>query len=332
MSELNTENKESPLSNTKLPSGGAFDKRRPIPGRGHFKSRKGCFSCKRRRVKCSEELPACRGCGRLGLDCQYPRPSPVVLAPSRISHQPHSPLRLEDLRFFHHFLTAAYPSIPVGMDDIWQTVAAMSHEYEFLAHAILGLAAQHLTTSTASDFSVRALDHRISAISALNQALSCACPTQSDADAKFAAAIILTYQSSCMPDGMMDFLGMLRGWMVIQTTVVPSMGASIFHGVTEEAYIKSMRTLLGPAAGLEVDVNEKPHETLEDCLASLHLVAPLCQSSAELCYLACLERVARLGQMSPIKGKCQCPPFCTIIADMIQGASSSSPSTPRRTT
>ena len=227
----------------------------------------------------------------------------MVLGLSQISYQPHSPLRLEDLRFFHHFLTAAYPSIPIGMGGIWQAVAAMSHEYEFLAHAILGLAAQHLTASTASDFSVRALDHRVSAISALNQALSFPCATQSDTDAKFAAAIILTYQSSCMPDGMMDFLGMLRGWMVIQTTVVPSMEASIFHGVTEEAYITSMRTLLGPAAGLEVDVGEKLHETLEDCLASLRLVAPLCQSSAELCYLACLERVARLSQTSPMEGK-----------------------------
>ena len=221
MSEPGTGSKESSLSNRESPSSGALEKRRPIPGRGHCKSRKGCFSCKRRRVKCSEELPSCRGCGRLGLDCEYRRPPPVVLALSQISHQPPSPLRLEDLRFFHHFLAAACPSIPIGMDHIWHTVAAMSHEYEFLAHAILGLAAQHLTVSTASDFSVRALDHRISAISALNQALSSPSMTQGDTDAKFAAAIILTYQLSCMPDGMMDFLGMLRGWMVIQTTGRP---------------------------------------------------------------------------------------------------------------
>ncbi|KAK4097357.1 hypothetical protein N658DRAFT_434185 [Parathielavia hyrcaniae] len=272
---------------------------RPIPGRGHHKTRRGCFNCKKRRVKCSEGLPSCQGCRRLGLECQYPEPQRFTLSPARDPDATPSTLRLEDLRFFYHFLSAAYPSLPFGLHGVWQTVAAMSHEYDFLAHAVLGLAAQHLTASTTSDFSVPALSHRVSAIAALNSALSKPCPTREDADAKFAAAILLTFQSTYMPDAMMEFLSMLRGWMVIQTTVVPSMRQSIFHTITEETYVGSMERLLSPAASPEVSAGTGLQCILGDFLASLRLLAPLCQSTAELHYLASMERIARLSEASP---------------------------------
>jgi hypothetical protein len=48
-------------------------RRRPIPRKGHTKSRRGCFSCKRRKIKCSESLPACNHCIKAGLRCEYPK-------------------------------------------------------------------------------------------------------------------------------------------------------------------------------------------------------------------------------------------------------------------
>lgn len=36
--------------------------RKPIPRKGHTKSRRGCFNCKRRRIKCSERHPECNHC------------------------------------------------------------------------------------------------------------------------------------------------------------------------------------------------------------------------------------------------------------------------------
>ncbi len=105
-------------------------RRRPVPGKGHQKSRKGCFSCKRRRVKCSEEMPRCRACRRIGLDCEYPPPAAALMLPNSSSSLRSTPaaLAFEDLRFFHHFLVTAYPPLPFGLDDVWQHVAAMSHE------------------------------------------------------------------------------------------------------------------------------------------------------------------------------------------------------------
>ncbi|KAK4118502.1 hypothetical protein N657DRAFT_651200 [Parathielavia appendiculata] len=294
-------------------------RRRPVPGRGHCKSRKGCFNCKRRRVKCSEELPSCRGCRRLGLECQYPGELPrLALKPAQNPNATPSTLRLEDLRFFYHFLSAAYPSLPFGLHDVWQTVAAMSHEYDFLAHAVLGLAAQHLTACTASDFSVPALSHRVSAITALNGALSEPCASREDADARFAAAILLTFQSSYMPDAMMDFIGMLRGWMVIQTTVVPSMGESIFHDITEETYVGSMKKLLqlNPVADLEIGAGTELQDILEGFLASLRLLAPLCRSTAELHYLASMERIARMSEASPVHACLELVPLYAATNEM----------------
>ena len=105
-------------------------RRKPIPSKGHKKSRRGCFNCKRRRVKCSEQLPRCAHCSRMGVNCEYPA------APSRNSSpHPGAPLRstpmalgLEDLRFFHHFLFKAYPPVPYGSQATWQSLASMVHE------------------------------------------------------------------------------------------------------------------------------------------------------------------------------------------------------------
>ncbi|GMG56216.1 unnamed protein product [Ambrosiozyma monospora] len=37
----------------------------------HTKSRKGCATCKRRRVKCDECKPICGNCDRMGIECVY---------------------------------------------------------------------------------------------------------------------------------------------------------------------------------------------------------------------------------------------------------------------
>jgi len=303
------------------------NRRRPVPGKGHPKSKKGCVNCKARRVKCSEEHPSCRACRRLGFDCQYtPLPPPLSSAfvlPGALPAAS-SALTFEDLRFFHHFLTDAHPPLPFGKSSVWQDVAAISHEvkylsedrvwmrmaltyrkYDFLAHAMMGLAAQHLDASSPLDYSIQALNHRVRAIAAMNGALSKPDTSTVDADAKLAAAMLLTFQSSNMEDGMMDFLRMLRGWMVIQTTLVPSMARSIFRGFMEEAYVESMRSVIGRdklASSQTPVMSQELQQALEDFNASLRLVAPLCRSPAEVQYLSSLQRVALVGRESPFDG------------------------------
>ncbi|KAK0612119.1 hypothetical protein B0T14DRAFT_341289 [Immersiella caudata] len=301
-------------------AGEASQRRRPVPGKGHRKSKSGCANCKARRVKCTEEIPNCRACRRLGLDCRYaspPLPPPIALA-GHFRTAP-SALTFEDLRFFHHFLTAAHPPLPFGERKVWQDVAAISHEYDFLAHAMMGLAAQSLTASTSADYSIQALNHRVKAITAMNEALSKSEVSDVDGDARLAAAMILTFQSSNMDDGMMEFLRMLRGWMIIQTTVVPSMAQSLFHGFTEEAYVESMRSHImqgTPSAPSSSTSDHELQEALENFDASLRIVGPICQSPAELRYLSSLRRVAIVAKTDPLEACLELVPLYAMTNEM----------------
>jgi len=170
---------------------------------------------------------------------------------------------------------------------------------------MLALAAQNLTACGSADYSIHALNHRVRAIAAMNEALSTPSAFPVDGDARLATTIVLTFQSTYMDDGMMEFLRMLRGWLVIQTSVIPSMDRSIFRGFTEDAYVESMRTYLGQDMSEALPTNsarEKLYQALEDFEASLRLVGPLCQSPAELQYLSSLQRVVRVARDNPNAG------------------------------
>lgn len=112
-------------------------KRRPIPRKGHRKSRAGCAVCKTRKVKCDETAPTCGPCQRLGLECRYlgiDKQAQALAGVRSSLGAPSSPLRTEpavfngdDLRFFHQFLFSAYPSLPIGGWKVWQAAGQMAH-------------------------------------------------------------------------------------------------------------------------------------------------------------------------------------------------------------
>lgn len=113
-------------------------KRRPIPRKGHTKSRAGCLVCKKRKVKCDELFPCCGQCARLSLACEYSRPAAAAReeAETRLhtALTVRQPLQEEDSKFnsmdlksFHNFLFTSHPSLPVDGAHIWHTVGQMSH-------------------------------------------------------------------------------------------------------------------------------------------------------------------------------------------------------------
>lgn len=117
------------------------NKRRPIPRKGHTKSRAGCLVCKTRKVKCDESFPCCGPCTRLSLVCRYSfKPAAAAQAREEAETRLNAtltarrPLQEEDTKFsvmdlrsFQNFLFTAYPSLPVDGAHIWQTVGQMSH-------------------------------------------------------------------------------------------------------------------------------------------------------------------------------------------------------------
>ncbi|KAH7630384.1 hypothetical protein B0T09DRAFT_357936 [Sordaria sp. MPI-SDFR-AT-0083] len=191
---------------------------KPVPRKGHIKSRRGCYTCKRRKVKCSEKLPECDNCTRIGLVCEYPEPpNPSALsrlvtrsgpggprasrrddpptaaamvlstAPSPTTSPSLTPtFTMENLRFFHHFLVASYPPLPVQADSVWNNVAALSH-----------------------------------------------------GDNRFASILILAFQASCLPDGMTEFLSMIR----LCSVIADAGENSNFQDLAKQGYSDSMKKM-----------------------------------------------------------------------------------------
>ncbi|EGZ67988.1 hypothetical protein NEUTE2DRAFT_117399 [Neurospora tetrasperma FGSC 2509] len=288
---------------------------KPIPRKGHTKSRRGCYTCKRRRVKCSEKLPECDNCTRIGLICEYPEPpNPSALSPMILQQNPTSfapVFTMEDLRFFHHFLIAAYPPLPVQAHSVWDNVAALSHGYDYLVHAMLGLAASHLSlvTSSPSSFcssrssgSQAALSHRIKSISLLNRSLSTPCSSPAEGDARFASILILAFQARCLPDGMTEFLSMIR-----LCSVIAGAGEnSIFKDLAERGYLDSMRKMTAKTKAEELSrkgfMLEPEQERLVDgFLSSLGRLRVRILGTGELQMriLEGLEDAAKTTKVSP---------------------------------
>ncbi|KAJ6437683.1 C6 transcription factor [Purpureocillium lavendulum] len=194
---------------------------------------------------------------------------------------------MTDLRFFQHFLLCAYPPLPIGGWAVWQLVSQMSHEYDFLVHAMLGLGASHLSLLTPSNFVKDALRHRVIAIQRLNDFLAEGRHTTPNVDAAFAAILSLTYQAAHMPDGLYDFLTMTRGCFLVGSLVGDEFRTSTFRTFERESYVER---------AVEI-VSREPHHFLDSDLvngfsASLERLGRTCQSVAELHYLATMRRIA----------------------------------------
>jgi hypothetical protein len=131
--------------------------------KGHRKSREGCFNCKRRKIKvcicpkwtpmlmlfqCQETQPACENCTKKKIECSYPAPKSLKALQGSLLYSP-SPIAsvtlhstpiifsLTDMRLFHHFLTDAYPHLPVGSDSAWLSqVPLIAHHVSSLSFLI----------------------------------------------------------------------------------------------------------------------------------------------------------------------------------------------------
>lgn len=130
-------------------------RRKAIPRKGHTKSRKGCLTCKKRKVKCPEDSPQCLHCRRIGLPCEWPDTATTIIsgggraqgkslsrrtktsppvAPSIPLQSTPTMFSMQDLQYFQHFLFQAYPRLPMGGEAIWRDVAAMSHNVSHHHH------------------------------------------------------------------------------------------------------------------------------------------------------------------------------------------------------
>lgn len=168
-------------------------------------------------------------------------------------------------------------------------------QYDFLLRAMLGLGASHLELTSSSNFQSVALVHRVEAIKSLNRALSVPPSSKAEADARFATFMVLTFQSTCMPDGLVDFLTMLRGCGLTGNLD----DESKFSCFSKDRHVETMDTLIGENKELSLDV-----EAFDDAGASLVLIKPLCGADIEKEYHQLLTEIVENSHSSPSKGLC----------------------------
>lgn len=163
---------------------------------------------------------------------------------------------------------------------------------------MLGLAASHLTLCGGADYSSEALDHRVTAIKLLNRSLSRPCPSRTEGDARYAAMMALTFQSSYMADGMLDFLSMTRGCHIVAVSGMPCFGDSLFAGFSGEGHLTAVRGLNHPGA-----THPLGDGFLDGFSGSLRALAPLCHSTLEVNFLARIEKVLNTARTSSLDGE-----------------------------
>lgn len=290
-------------------------RRRPIPRKGHTKSRNGCLNCKKRKVKCQETLPECNHCQRIGLKCEYPpeqqsHPAAVWLSsPSRAPQT--TTFTSDDMRFFQHFLFKAYPSLPIHGEGIWRDVAQISHGFDYLIHSMLGLAASALALDAgaySASHTPAALSHRVIAIRLLNKSLSKPCSCLEEGTARYAAMMVLTFQSAYMADGMLEFLSMTRGCSIVaETAMGGSYEASPFGAFSREEHVDAVRRL-GPKPVWEVDGQEDEvlgQEVVGGLLEGLRDLMTVCggRSRLEDEVMKKVQQAVALARWDCVRGK-----------------------------
>ncbi|KAH8749132.1 C6 zinc finger protein [Diaporthe sp. PMI_573] len=121
--------------------------------RAHRKSRHGCTFCKKRRIKCDEQKPACTNCVRRSLVCSLGTNQSTASSPASTACVAASvrccatSLDVGDFQLFHHFchVTSKSFSNEQATQYFWSvTVPRLSFRHQFLLHAVITLGALHL--------------------------------------------------------------------------------------------------------------------------------------------------------------------------------------------
>ncbi|KAK8094514.1 hypothetical protein PG997_001199, partial [Apiospora hydei] len=164
----------SSVSNNPWPPRQAAKKQR-LERKGHTKSRRGCYNCKRRRIKCQETYPSCGHCTKAGLNCEYP-------AVPQITHQ-HCLLCQHE--YLMHAMLGLAASDLLGKDASLLPFA--------MAHRIKAIKAIKKTLNDVPKSS----------------------NTFEEGNALMATCFALTFQSVLLEDGMAEFMTFCRGVVLV---------------------------------------------------------------------------------------------------------------------
>ncbi|KAI3621560.1 c6 transcription [Moniliophthora roreri] len=163
--------------------------------RFHTKSKRGCLTCRKRRIKCDETKPVCRNCYRRNLECvQRPKDESnqerrqqqqqEMVLYKRLTTPTPLPVDMTTFQIMHHFTdvtSTSFFSDPAAADAFGIAVPQLSWHNPPLLQAMLSCTALHLARLYPKDSEPnwlhRASAHRRAAIAVL--------PSATNPDAKY---------------------------------------------------------------------------------------------------------------------------------------------------
>lgn len=131
----------------------------------------------------------------------------------------------------------------------------------------------------------------------MNSVLGNPCRSKEECDARYGALMALTFQSTYMPDGMEEYLAMLRGCSLVASRSLIQFQDSAFVLFSTEGYLQRVTEIMS-----RVDHGLPDQESIDDGLASLQALVPLCQSVLEHSFLKSLQIILKLSRTSCIAG------------------------------
>ncbi|CAI6340989.1 unnamed protein product [Periconia digitata] len=167
-----------------------------VSKRPHKKSRAGCVTCKKKKVKCDEGQPACSYCALRSITCIYPPPEQARSRESttpRDSSEDLTPVSAQmipacytssgqfsslEFELMHHYKGSVWPTLSGRVDESiqylnrdWVPIKSVSTDY--LRFSILSMSASHLNLMTPSiRLETAALHYRQKAIKSYMAALN----------------------------------------------------------------------------------------------------------------------------------------------------------------
>ncbi|ESK85619.1 c6 zinc finger protein [Moniliophthora roreri MCA 2997] len=148
--------------------------------RFHTKSKNGCLTCRRRRIKCDEAEPICRNCHRRELVCvQRPKierkqQESTLYKPLTTPLPSSFTIDATSLQVFHHYMTVTAPSLctdPIYVAASTSPLPRLLFSNPVCMHATLAFTALHLgrlyelsSSPSSQNWVARASAHRKAAI------------------------------------------------------------------------------------------------------------------------------------------------------------------------
>ncbi|EGU73899.1 hypothetical protein FOXB_15590 [Fusarium oxysporum f. sp. conglutinans Fo5176] len=122
----------------------------------------------------------------------------------------------------------------------------------------------------------------------------------------------LVFQSSYMPEGMVEFMIMTRGCTAASDVIFSRSENYLFEGFTAKSHNKHVLSL-NP-----VDVVEEIADALSNGLVSVRRLRPICHSVVEVNYLSILERILKIARSSPVQAFTEIPLAYAMFGEMAQ--------------